>query len=117
MRAHPKLAPRLRPVTLGAVYTWPAGVTMIWPVPILQQRDFKVFRSMRAAYELARERWTQIAWDEVRTDFVIEVAEGIDLDPAWPNKSFEELLKLAFDGKIIDHEDHPYVRQLRGLAD
>ena len=28
-----------------------------------------------------------------------------------------ELLKLGFDGKVIDNEDHPYVRQLRGILD
>jgi hypothetical protein len=33
MRAHPKLAPRLRRVTLAVVYTWPAGNILLWPVP------------------------------------------------------------------------------------
>jgi len=28
-----------------------------------------------------------------------------------------ELLKLAFADKVIDNEDHPYVRQLRGVFD
>jgi len=117
MRGHPKLKPRLREVTLALVYLWPADTVMIWPVPTLRDRDFKAWKSARAAYELARQRWTQIAWDEARSDYAIETAEGLDHEPVWPDKSFEELLKLAFDGKVIDNEDHPYVRRLRGLVD
>ena len=90
---------------------------MIWPVPILGERIFPVWKSARAAYELAREQWTQIAWDEGRSDYAIEIAEGLDHQPMWPDKSFEELLKLGFDGKVIDNEDHSYVRRLRGLID
>jgi hypothetical protein len=117
MRAHPKLNPRLRRVTLAPISIWPADTVMIWPVPILGGRDFKAWRSARAAYELARERWVQITWDEAKSDYVVETAEGINHTPTWPDKSFEDLLKLGFDGKVIDNEDHAYVRQLRGLLD
>jgi hypothetical protein len=117
MCVHPKLAPRLRRVTLALVYTWPADALMIWPVPILGERDFKAWKSARAAYDLAQRQWTQIAWDETRADYLIEVAEKINHEPTWSDKSFEELLKLAFDGKVIDNADHPYVRRLRGIID
>jgi hypothetical protein len=117
MREHPKVAPRLRQVTLAAVSLWPASTVMIWPVPILGGRDFKAWKSARAAYELAREQWVQIAWNEGESDYAVETAEGIDHKPVWPDKTFNELLKLGFDGKVIDNEDHPYVRQLRGLLD
>ena len=117
MRMHPKLQPRLRRVTLVLTSTWPSGNVLIWPVPILGEREFPVWSSARAAYELAREQWVQLVWSEERNDYLIETAEGIDHEPVWPDKSFEELLKLAFDGKVIDSEDHPYVRRLRGLID
>jgi hypothetical protein len=49
---------------------------------------------------------------------VIEIAEGIEHQPNWPpDKTFNEILKLGFADKIIDNEDHEYVRQLRGLSD
>ena len=54
---------------------------------------------------------------KTRSDYLIETAEGIDHEPTWPEKDFDELLKLAFDGKVIDSEEHPYVRRLRGLLD
>ena len=58
-----------------------------------------------------------MVWSEDEGDYQIETAEGIDHEPAWPDKTFEDLLKLGFDGKIIDSEEHPYVRRLRGLVD
>jgi hypothetical protein len=118
MRSYPKLAPRLRWVTLGLIALWPADTVQIWPVPILGGRnDFKVWKSARAAYELSREKWTQLVWSEAASDYAVEVAEGIDHTPNWPDKSFEELLKLGFDGKIVDSENHDFVRRLRGLID
>jgi hypothetical protein len=117
MRPHPKLAPRLCKVTLALTCTWPGGATLIWPVPILGDREFPVWKSARAAYELARTQWVQMVWAEDRNDYLIETAEGIDHEPVWPEKHFNDLLKLAFDGKVIDSEEHPYVRRLRGLID
>jgi hypothetical protein len=117
MRGHPRLALHLRPVTLALTYCWPGGGIRIWPVPILGERDFKVWRSARAAFELSRDQWVQMAWSEELSDYAIEVAEGLKLDPAWPPEGFDVLLKRAFDGKIIDSENHPHVRRLRGLLD
>jgi hypothetical protein len=117
MRTHPKLAPRLRKVTLVLTSTWPSGNVLIWPVPILTEREFPVWKSARAAYELARDQWVQLVWSEDRSDYQLEVAEGIDHEPTWPEKDFSELLKLGFDGKVIDSEEHPHVRRLRGLID
>lgn len=118
MRNHHKLAKQLRPVTLALVCIWPTNEALIWPVPILSEdRDVRAWKSQRAAYNLSLESWTQMAWHE--SDYVIETAEDFDMkiEPIWPDKTFGELLKLAFDGKIIDNEDHPYVRRLRGLLD
>jgi hypothetical protein len=117
MRAHPKLAAHLRKVTLVLTSTWPSGNFLIWPVPILAERPLPAWKSARAAYELARDQWVLMVWSEEKSDYQIEIAEGIAPQPVWPEKDFGELLKLGFDGKIIDNEDHPYVRRLRGLVD
>ena len=117
MRTHPKLAPRLRRVTLALTSTWPSGNIQIWPVPILADRELPAWRSLRKAYELAQDGWMQMVWSEERSDFQLEAAEGINHEPTWPEKDFGELLKLGFDGKVIDSEEHPYVRRLRGLID
>ena len=61
-----------------------------------------------------------MVWNEEESDYAIEIAEGEemkDLVPIWPDKTFNELLKTGFDGKVSDNEDHPYVRRLRGILD
>ena len=124
MRTHPKLAPRIRYVTLAVIFLWPSGVLQIWPVPKLEgeRRPVKAWKSARKAYELSRgspakpAAWTQIVWNEATNDYTVETAEGITVEPTWPtDKTFNDLLKLGFDGTIIDSENHDYVRQLRGL--
>jgi hypothetical protein len=43
-------------------------------------------------------------------------AEGQLPDPIWPDKSFEQILEIAFRDRIIKTEDHPVVRRLRGIV-
>lgn len=118
MREHFKLKPRIRPVTLAVVCLWPGNSLMIWPAPIVNAKSIKCWKSERRAFELSHTDWVQIAWDEGESDYKVEPAEGIRHEPLFPaDKTFNELLKLAFEGRIIDNEEHPYVRQLRGLAD
>jgi hypothetical protein len=119
MRGHPKLKLRLRRVTLALVYTWPGGNIMIWPVPHPIGRDFKPWKSARKAFELAQAQWVQMVWDEEQGDYAIETAEDLDkkLEPAWPDKFFSEHLKIGFSDKVVDNEEHPYVRRLRGVHD
>jgi hypothetical protein len=117
MRSHAKLAPRLRRVTIALLCIWPGGGFQLWPVPIVDEKSMRSAKSARVAFELAQTSWTQIVWNDQRTDYDIETAEAIDKEPVWPNKSMGELLRLAFADKVIDSEDHPYVRQLRGVFD
>jgi hypothetical protein len=35
--------------------------------------------------------------------------------PKWPAATFQELVKIAFAGRLIDSADHCVVRRLRGL--
>ena len=35
-------------------------------------------------------------------------------DPAWPELSMSEILKIAFRDHVIDSEDHPVIQALRG---
>ena len=118
MRHHLKLRPRLRLVTLAVVCLWPGNSLMIWPVPIIEVKTLKVWKSERRAFELAHTEWMQITWDDGDRDYKVEPAEGIHHQPLFPpDKTFEQLLTLAFEGRVIDNEEHPYVRQLRGLPD
>jgi hypothetical protein len=115
MRGHPKLAPRLRPVTIMLTCTWPGNGFLLWPVP--EKIDFPSWRSEHKAAELAQTDWVQMVWDPDKGDFNVETTDNIKIEPAWPKESFEELLKLGFADVIVDNEDHCYVRKLRGIID
>jgi hypothetical protein len=120
MASHPKLKDRVRKVTLAVIAVWPANTVRIWPVPVLGQSktEFKPWKSSRAAFELSLRTWVQMSWSEEMRDYAIETAEGLVHEPVWPPEhTFRSLLKLAFDGKIIEDENHDFVRQLRGLTD
>ena len=47
--------------------------------------------------------------------YEILTAEHIE-DPVWPDITFSELLRLAFQDHFIDTMDHPIIRQLYGQA-
>jgi hypothetical protein len=118
MRNHPKLITRVRYVTLHTVIQWPEQQPIIWPVPVaIEGHDFAVWRSYRKAAEMARKEWVQMTWNAQTRDFIVEPAEAIAIQPQWPKESFSELLKIAFEGRIVDNDDHPYLYILRGRDD
>jgi hypothetical protein len=115
MRTHPNVKRAMRAYTLVLVTTWPIGEYYLWPVPKLGMKPIKSDLSQHKVYEQSLERWTIMAWDAEKRDFAVEPAEKMDQKPVWPKESFNELLKLAFAGCIIDSDEHEYVRQLRGI--
>jgi hypothetical protein len=115
MRGHPKLARRLRPVTIRVLSTWPGAGLQLWPVPV--QTTMAAWRSAQKAAEAAEQTWVQIVWNDERGDYDVETAENIKQDPVWPTESFSQLLKIGFAGNILDNEDHDYVKRLRGVVD
>jgi hypothetical protein len=118
MLNHAVILPRLRKVTIAVVCAWPGGSISLWPVPFAEETRVPCWRSARAAFELAKERWVQLIWNPDTRDYDVAVAEGINIGPTWPvDLNLAQLLKLAFADKIIDSPEHPYVLRLRGLAE
>jgi hypothetical protein len=122
MRGHPKLAPRLRQVTIMLVCTWPGNGFLLWPVP--ENLIFPSWKSEQTAADLAQKKdkngkdlWVQMVWDPDKSDYNIETAENIEIEPTWPKEDFAQLLKTGFADCIVDNEDHYYVRRLRGITD
>ena len=43
-------------------------------------------------------------------------ASGDLPEPVWPDIPFQEILKIAFRDRIVDHTDHPLVQRLTGVG-
>jgi hypothetical protein len=71
--------------------------------------------SAREAAKLAETDWVRVVSNMSEGGYSLYRATGSIPDPEWPNKTMAELLKLAFkDGKYIDNEAHPVIKQLYG---
>jgi hypothetical protein len=70
----------------------------------------------REAAELAKTKWVRVRADMSLGGYRIYQAEGELSGPEWPDKPLTEILRIAFRDRIVDSEDHPVVRRLRGLA-
>ena len=93
------------------------GASFFWPVPMPSPdgRTYSWHESARAAAKLAKISWIRMVANMSEGGYSVYRATGKFTDPTWPEKTMTELLELAFkDGKIIDSEDHPIVRLLRG---
>jgi hypothetical protein len=139
MQPYPLLIPRMRKVTLATTCLWPSMQVGLWavPFPTTGKGATKCWKTARTAFEiatgLADERilhgefpgitvigpqWTQLCWNDDNKDYDLSVAEGINAVPIWQEGlKLSNSLKLAFREKTIADEDHPYMRQLRGLTE
>jgi hypothetical protein len=91
-------------------------VLFLWKVrlPGADGKSNSWWDSAHEAAALARKTWVRIAADQSLGAYRVWEATGELGDPEWPDKSFRELLAIAFKGKLIDSLDHPVLRKLRG---
>ena len=93
------------------------GGAFFWPVsmPGPDGRTNSWHESARETAKLAEESWMRMIANINESSYSVLKATGSIPDPQWPDKTMAELLKLAFkDGRLIDSEDHPVVKQLYG---
>jgi hypothetical protein len=90
------------------------GVPFIWPLrhPQEGKRDTWAISAMDAAH-LAINQWVRIQANMSLGAYDTSVAKVV-VDPVWPTQSFNELMRIAFKGSVIDSPDHPCLQQLRG---
>jgi hypothetical protein len=95
------------------------GTSFIWPVPVDDEYSHKNNwnESARAGYhEAKKQKWVKLVGDRTAGQYRLYIAEGELPPPRWPDKSFAELLSIAFNNRKIDHVDHPIIRAMRGLT-
>jgi hypothetical protein len=109
--------PTLRAVTLYTCIDR-AGNVFLWPIPLpgLDGKDNPWHQSAREAVRLACERWVRIVSNRSLGAYEANVTRAELAEPAWPAKTFGELLKVAFRDRFIDSIDHPVLKRLRGEA-
>lgn len=94
------------------------GVLSLWPVklPSPDGRHNEWHRSAAEAAERAEHGWLKVVANmSLGANEMFEAAGDLP-EPKWPDMPFEEILKIAFRGHIIDSPDHPLVKRLRGAA-
>jgi hypothetical protein len=92
------------------------GNLFIWPVrlPNSEGRDNDWHASAREAALQAQNAWVSVRSNmEARAYDVFKATANIP-DPQWPAKPFNELVALAFKGRIIMTPDHDVLLRLGG---
>lgn len=92
------------------------GVPYLVPVPLAgpDGRQNQWHLSLARSVEMAETRWIRISANMNRGGYDVFEAIGQLPPPQWPTESFEELLEIAFRGRLITNEAHPLVQQLLG---
>lgn len=108
----------VRPVKyyLG-IYT--SGSIFLFPIPVDSSDDTSSLgRSWHESAERAviegRNGWVKIIADKKIQGYQIYKPEGQLRDPEWPSMTKQEIFDLAFREQVIQNEDHPIVKSLRG---
>jgi hypothetical protein len=107
----PTFSPRALFVTMT-----PQNVLFVWPIK-LPGPDGKIDDWNRAALEtaiLAQSHWVRIASSKVFQGYDVTVATANWAEPKWPELPLNEILKIAFKGRVITALDHPTLKRLRG---
>jgi hypothetical protein len=116
-RMREALVGEIKPVLLVPTITR-QGVLILWPLklPTEGQRHSGWTETAREAAELAKTKWVRLVADMGLGGYRIYQAQGELSEPEWPDKPLPEILQIAFRDRIVDSENHPVVRRLRGLA-
>lgn len=107
----------VRPVTLYAVIDRQNNVSLV-PVPLPGENGVRNqwHESLAQAVEHAKLEWIRITANMHTGGYDVYEAEGALLGPEWPAHDIDELVQVAFRGKIIVNLDHPIVQSLLGRA-
>ena len=92
------------------------GVLFVWPIrlPGSDGRIDDWSRSAMDGADEAKSQWVRIVADMDLNAYRIWPASAQLPDPAWPDITFQEIIKIAFRDKMISDSDHPVLRRLRG---
>ena len=70
-------------------------------------------QSLMDAIQEAKRHWVRVLADQSIGAYRCHIATATIPDPIWPDESFMQLILKAFDGLIIDSNNHPVLRRIR----
>lgn len=91
------------------------GTPFFWKVDVPDPSGKKQpwIDSMLECLEVAKTKWVRVGWSKATRAYECRIAE-IQSVPVFQTDSMQDLLNIAFKGKIINNLDHPVVRRLFG---
>lgn len=88
------------------------GAFFLWPVPCDDRNTWNA--SARKAWQIAKTQWVKLVGDRANSSYNTYIAEGELPPPRWPDKTYWELVDLAFpDSKVVDGAEHEVVYKAR----
>jgi len=92
------------------------GNAFLVPVtlPGLDGRRNKWHESLAQACELAKAKWIRIAANMGVGAYDVFEAQAELMPPEWPEYGLDQMIEVAFRGKIVESLEHPVVRSLLG---
>jgi hypothetical protein len=94
------------------------NVLFVWPIR-LPGSDGKIDDWNRSALEaasMADTRWVRVASNLNLGAYDVFEATADWPEPDWPDLPFNEILRVAFKGRVIEDLSHPVLKRLRGEA-
>jgi hypothetical protein len=91
-------------------------VLFVWPIR-LPGPDGKIDDWNRSALEaamLAASKWVRVASNMALGAYEVWEATAEFPEPTWPELPFNDILRVAFKGRVIDTLAHPVIKRLRG---
>lgn len=89
----------------------------IWPIKLSDKngRNNAASTSALKAAEDARDQWLRIYWKGNKYKIIFSERNDFKV-PHIPQQSFNQMLKIALQDRVIDSEDHLIIEKLRGLV-
>lgn len=113
----PLLGELLRAVLLVACIN-SAGVIFLWPIKLPDDNRGGgrawAESAMRAAVH-AKDKWVRLIGEIGNGAYRVFSAKGELPEPDWPDRTLQEYLVVAFEGRIVNHAEHDVILRLQGL--
>ena len=86
------------------------------PLPGSDGRRNQWHQSLSEVVAMAEKKWVRSVANLAVGGYDLFVADAALTEPDWPTVTFEELVQIAFRGRVIESEEHPVVQELLGRS-